>query len=236
MAAKFSEVYKDYIWEENRKANNLELFGNGSGPGSGVYASQEVRSCLTDVIRRRKISSILDAPCGSFNWQPLFLRDISQSRNISIRYHGVDIVSHVIAANKANHNKVPNITFDVADITLATFSSFDLIIARDVFLHLSYDKIFCALNAFSRSNSSYLLTTTFPDLDNYKARPGRVDHIRGRPLNAGGYRSVNMQAAPLLLPQPVEFCRENKFTRSLGLWKLPLPIFKYDANDNVLKC
>lgn len=236
MQERFSEVYAQRVWERRGGKFN----GNGSGPGSDQARTVEVRECLLSIIKRFNISSMLDAACGSFNWQPLFLGEVEQQRP-NFRYHGVDIVPSVVESNARRWNAAKtNWRFDVADMSTASSpwsEAYDLILVRDVLFHLTYDKIMCALNNFSRSKSRLLFTTTFPSVDNFN-RPvsHRVQPIRGRQLNEGGYRSVNLQGAPLLLPEPLELCSETVGKRAIGLWRLPLSQYKFDANDRPLIC
>ena len=233
MQDKMSEVYQQRVWERKGKFS-----GNGSGPGSDASRTFEVRACLLSIIKRFNITSMLDAPCGSFNWQPLLLNEVEKFRP-NFQYQGFDIVPSVIESNSNRYFHKKNWKFGVADISAENWKdSFDLILTRDALFHLTYDKIFCSLNAFSRTKSRYFFATTFKDLDNYnRAAAQRVQPIRGRQLNEGGYRAINLQGAPLLLPEPIELCAERLFRRSLGLWKISsLPFYKYDANDKLLKC
>jgi hypothetical protein len=81
---------------------------------------------------------------------------------------------------------------------------------------LSNKDIVRALNNFKRSQSSYLLTTTF-----YNVR-GNKDLVSGR-----GWRPINLNIPPFDFPPPlkliVEECTEFDgayYDKSLGLYKL----------------
>lgn len=99
MQERFSEVYAQRVWERRGGKFN----GNGSGPGSDQARTVEVRECLLSIIQRFNISSMLDAACGSFNWQPQFLGEVEQQRP-NFRYHGVDIVPSVVESNARRWN------------------------------------------------------------------------------------------------------------------------------------
>ena len=90
-----------------------------------------------------------------------------------------------------------------------------MIFCRDCLVHLSFNKIFNAINNIKKSNSKYLLTSTFP------ARR------KNRNIFTGGWRPLNFQLKPFNFPTPLmiinERCSETGgkfFDKSLGLWKI----------------
>jgi hypothetical protein len=72
----------------------------------------------------------------------------------------------------------------------------DAIFCRDCLGHLPFSKISEATRLFKLSGTRFLLATTFPERKN-------VD------VPAGGWRTVNLQAAPLLWPDPMTLIRES---------------------------
>ena len=81
----FADIHARNAWADAESA---------SGPGSGVRRAAMFREDLEALLRELQVGSILDAPCGDFNWLPTFALD-------GIDIVGVDIVPELIAANRA---------------------------------------------------------------------------------------------------------------------------------------
>ena len=83
-------------------------------------------------------------------------------------------------------------------------------------MHLTYDDIYKVITNFKRSQSRYLLTTTFIDRDK------NVDLV-GKDI----WRTLNLQLEPFNFPQPLLLINENctevdgrYADKCLGLWRL----------------
>jgi hypothetical protein len=201
----------------SRKQNFNKIFKEGgfsgkelplSGAGSTLEQTKRLREMIPDLLKDLEAKSLLDAPCGDFTW----MREIDLG---DISYTGADIVDDLIKKN-INIYSGGNKNFIVADIVKDELPKADIIFCRDCFVHLSNKDIVRALRNFKRSQSSYLLTTTF-----YKMTNNR-DLVSGR-----GWRPVNLNIPPFDLPSPlkliIEECTEFNSTyydKSLGLWKL----------------
>jgi hypothetical protein len=74
---RFTKIYQENHWNDSESR---------SGEGSTLENTQNVRNELPIVLKKYKIKSVLDAPCGDFNW----MKSITQG--ISIKYIGDDIV------------------------------------------------------------------------------------------------------------------------------------------------
>lgn len=61
-----------------------------SGLGSEIDATATLRAELPKLLRRRKVTTLLDAPCGDVGW--------IASTDLGVRVTGVDIVPDLIAA------------------------------------------------------------------------------------------------------------------------------------------
>jgi SAM-dependent methyltransferase len=153
-----------------------------SGGGSTRERGAHFRDALLDVLERFAIRSIVDAPCGDFNW----MRDIVDERHA---YTGIDIVEELIAANREQHGSA-NRRFLCGDLTRDALPQADLILCRDCLVHFSYADIRAAIANCKRSGAKYLLTTTFPGAAN-------------RDIRTGGWRPLNLQAPPFGFPPPV---------------------------------
>lgn len=133
-----------------------------------------------------------------------------------INYKGYDVVPKLITSLR---DKFPGKYFEVLDITKDDLGCFDLIICRDLMVHLSNDQISKAINNFKSSGSTYLLSTTFTALkENQDLRV---------PIRGVGWRAINLELGPFFLDEPLIIITEvpgKKFHRhgdkSLGLWKI----------------
>ena len=178
-----------------------------SGPGSTRAQGAILLPQLIDLVKRLGVTTLLDAPCGDFNWAGELSTAVQS-------YFGVDIVEDLISRNTRVHGNA-NRTFMVCDLTRDPLPRADLILSRDCLVHFSYDDVWAALENFRRSGAEYLLTTTFI------ARPTNRD------IPTGGWRVLNLEAAPFDLPEPLatidEVCLHNggeHRDKRLALWRI----------------
>ena len=69
-----------------------------SGPGSEIRQTEKIRRALPRIFKRYGVRSMLDIPCGDFNW----MRRVDLDK---IQYLGADIVKNIIGQNKTNYKK-----------------------------------------------------------------------------------------------------------------------------------
>lgn len=173
-----------------------------SGSGSTIEATQVVRRVLPEIVENYRIRSVVDAPCGDFNWMRML--------DLPVEYIGCDVVPELVEINTANFAR-PGRSFAVLDITSDSLPAADLIICRDCLFHFSFVDIQRALRTIKASKSKYLLTTSYPNLK------------RNRNIPTGDYRRLNLQIAPFSFPPPILLIHENDpegSDKSLGLWKI----------------
>lgn len=193
----FTEIYARNIWESDSK----------SGPGSELSQTQELIKELPKFFERFEIKSILDAPCGDFNWmQHIDLKNME--------YIGGDIVPAIIETNK-NQFESHNIRFEVMDIIEDDLPNVDLIIVRDCFVHFSYRNISKALHNIRKAGIQYIATTSF------------INCPKNYDIPTGEWRLINLQLEPFNFPEPLylidEKCTEGdgRFSdKSLIIWKV----------------
>jgi len=180
-----------------------------SGPGSERAFTQRTRQFIGDLIQRRGIRSILDAPCGDFNWQHMI-----PGFDLLQRYTGIDIVPALAPANRARAAELKlnssTTTFETRDICKVVLPRHDLIIARHVLMHLPLQDSIQALKNFKASGSRWLLTTTY---DNPEPN-ANVPHAE--------WFRINLRLPPFSLPEPSELFVEDATAPAmcLGLWSL----------------
>jgi hypothetical protein len=104
-----------------------------SGLGSDMIQTQSLSQFLPILMTELGIKTLLDAPCGDFNWL----------KNIHLpiqKYIGADIVSTIIEKNKSLYS-TDNQSFMGLDITQDALPEADLIFCRDCLVHLSFQDI-----------------------------------------------------------------------------------------------
>ena len=193
------------IFVENKWANKESV----SGPGSTHSATAELLPLLKDLLDRRGVTTVIDAPCGDFNW----IKPIAER----VDYAGVDVVPEVIEIARSRGS----FRFWVSDISSEVLPQCDMILCRDCLVHMPSEMAIETLRNFVQSGGQYLLTTTFPDLTGNAAG------------SLGGWRPINLELEPFNLPAPLELIIERpsippneKYGRkALGLWRLnQLPV------------
>ena len=130
-----------------RKPNNVFTYSYNSnfwrskeslsGPGSELIQTQILTKELPLLFKFINISSVLDLPCGDFNWMSKV--DLS-----GISYIGGDIVSDLIDSNNTQF-RTHDIVFEKIDLINDRIPVVDLILVRDCLVHLSYNDINKAL-------------------------------------------------------------------------------------------
>lgn len=196
------------------QTNNWGDIESRSGSGSKLSETLVVRQKLPLLIRNLGIKTILDAPCGDFNWMKELDLQIES-------YTGLDIVGELIEENNRKFSRLGR-QFRQLDICHDDVPEADLIICRDGLVHLSFSDIALALENFRSSGSRYLLTTVFPELNN------NID------IATGMWRPLNLCTSPFHFPPPNKLIEEQPAAvkkscgkKCLGLWLISeLPGFK----------
>jgi len=142
---RFDRIYQRNFWRSRE---------SGSGEGSELAYTQNLRKFLLRIIQEHEIHSIVDAPCGDFNWMKEVLP------RVDVKYYGFDIVDSVIKENKQQYSS-EKIEFGVADICIDKLPDCDLLIVRDCLFHLSFEDIDRFLRNITDLEYKYLLTTSY---------------------------------------------------------------------------
>jgi hypothetical protein len=201
VAQRFAEIYVSNHWRSEE---------SGSGPGSTKTATQALVPQLIELIHSLGVRILVDAPCGDANWiGPVALE--------AAIYAGYGVVPWVVDSLRARAREFGlNAQFATADIIADQLPKADLILCRDCLVHLTDDLVLTALARLAASRSTWLLATTFPDLE--RNAPGAV----------GGWRPIDLTKPPFNLPAPERLIFErpssepnpNYGRKALGLWKL----------------
>ncbi len=174
-----------------------------SGAGSTIQYTENIRKKIPKLISELRVTSILDAPCGDYNW----FRFINLETDII--YIGADIVEPLIERNNSLYGKGKN-KFIVLDITNDALPKVDLWLCRDCLFHLSNHDIALAIRNFLDSDIRYFLTTTHPACN------------RNYDIPTGTFRFLNLQLPPFNFGQPIHVINdwiEGNPIRYLALWE-----------------
>jgi len=197
----FNDIYKSNLWHISEKRESV------SGIGSSLEQTQEILKNLPTIFTKFEIKSILDIPCGDFNW----MQKVTFSK---LNHSGADIVEAIVNTNIKKY-QTENINFVQLNLIEDQLPNFDLIFCRDCLVHLSFNDILKSIENIKKSGSKFLMTTTFTNQESNKD------------INTGGWRPLNWQLEPFNFPKPIyilnEKCTEMDgifSDKSLGIWNI----------------
>ena len=189
----FETIYVENRWQSEESR---------SGDGSTLDQTIIVRKRLPQIMETLGARSLLDAPCGDFNW----MREVKFADDVE--YIGGEIVPALVdnlrAAYGSNRRKFVQI-----DIVSDPLPDADVWLCRDVLFHLSEADIKATLHNFTRSKVRYLLTTTHDFV------------TENTDVTSGGFRFINLEIAPFNLGAPrqaIDDFLAPEPPRRLGLW------------------
>ncbi len=196
---RFTTIYRRNVFRGNESR---------SGEGSNLVQTEVIRREVPLLLGNLGVRTMLDAPCGDFNWMQHVSLPLDQ-------YIGVDVVEELVAEDIRRYASATR-RFLCLDIIGDQLPRADLIFCRDCLVHLNFEQALQALRNFQFSGAEYLLTTTFPG-SKTNAELGSGDI----------WRTLNLERSPFNLPPPLrlinEGCKESDGAfadKSLGLWRL----------------
>ena len=198
----FTDIFHNGIWRKldpHRESH--------SGVGSTLEATKAIRGFLPNLLEEIDCKTVLDVPCGDFNW----MRYVDFENRL---YIGIDIVQELIDTNQQNYS-TPQRSFHCLDLLVDDLPQSDLVICRDCLVHLSFDNAWLAIENIRRSKSKYLLTTTY------------TERIVNKPISTGQWTAYSLLISPFDFPEPISLLNENCMEiypnfidKSVGLWKI----------------
>jgi hypothetical protein len=192
---RFELIYKTNFWSSKESV---------SGLGSEQINTINAKKGIVNIINEYKINSILDAPCGDFNW----IKDIL---NDDVKYIGADIVKDLVDRNLIKFYK-KNINFIQLDVTTDNLPDADLMICRDCLIHLSFKSIKLFLQNIKKSNIKFILLTSYK-LKNSQKKIRNLDIIDGE------FREIDMNEPPFSLPEPIsQILDKDEQTKKSGYY------------------
>ena len=198
MESTFTPFYTKNLWGGDESV---------SGPGSSLKSTKKLRRELPKLLQELGARTLLDAPCGDFNW-------MKETQLGVEHYIGVDVVPDLIARNQELYGN-DQTQFLLRDLTRDELPRADVILCRDCLIHFSYRHFAAAIKNFKRSGSTYLLTNSYPGW------------LCNEDIPTGDFRPINLTEPPFNFPRPLKHIREKFeaeevlfFGKILGVWKL----------------
>ena len=190
----FEAIYRTNAWGSTESR---------SGPGSTLEFTALLRRELSSLVSSLGVRTLLDAPCGDFNWMQAVRWESP------IHYIGGDISPSLIDRNRAAYTG-DGCTFNVLDIRHDDLPSADLWLCRDCLFHLPEHDVFAVLRNFVRHDIPWLLTSCHTDCRINTDAP------------TGGFRLLNLELPPYRLGPPVATIEDwvpGHARRYLALWQ-----------------
>ena len=187
----FKYIYKSNHWRDYEEPNIGESV---SGWGSDLNSTNQISENLIAFFKEEKIKKILDIGCGDFLWMKNVIKNIE---DIEV-YLGLDIVPELISKNnqKFSNAKILFKNFDIVADDIP--HGFDIILVRDVFIHLENNCIKSSILKLYKSDAKFLAITSSPNLK-----------LNGDLKKDGRYRDINIEIEPFNLNKPLKRLPDN---------------------------
>ena len=195
----FTEYYSRGGWHTDSPS------GIGSTPGQ----TRVLRTELPHILSKYQIRTVLDIPCGDFQWMNLVQLKLDS-------YVGADIVEELIRHNREQFGDTGTYprSFRQLDLITDPLPQADMVMCRDCLIHFSHNAAMRALANIKASGCRLLFSTTY------------TDRRWNDSIATGQFYPINLQAPPFRLPRPILLLNENctiehgaYHDRSLGLWR-----------------
>lgn len=174
-----------------------------SGTGSTMAATVAVRKWLPHFCWKRSIATLLDLPCGDHHW----MASVELPRT---RYTGADVIEDVVREAKRNR---PDREFAVLNVLTDPVGKHDLIMCRDLLVHLDLSSAATAVRNFIESKSKYLAVTDFPD--------AKINSELCEAQEGWGWRQLNMTLEPFEMTSFVDgVCEDYDSRKFLNVYRI----------------
>lgn len=172
----FTQIYTDAVWGRNAEGEGF------SGQGAVLENAQEYKDFLQNFLKSRDIRTVIDIGCGDWG----FSKHIEWN---GITYVGYDVVQKVIERNQKKYSS-PSITFIHADATQLDLPSADLLICKDVMMHLPHEDNFILCSQFHKFK--YCLIINNVDKQTLSSNNNQISY-------RGGFRTLDLTKPPYSL-------------------------------------
>jgi SAM-dependent methyltransferase len=184
-ATVFTGIYQDNLW-----ANPESRSGWGSTL-AGPNGTDSIRARLSELIEEFSVTSIVDVPCGDLNWLP-------ETDLRGADYLGVDVVPDLVATNTSRFGS-DRMRFECYDLTTWVPPPADLIIVRDLLIHLTNEQVLACLRNVARSGARLLLVSDYAGVRrNGDTFTGglRLHNLRRPPFTELNFAAATLRAVP----------------------------------------
>lgn len=193
----------------------LEVFSRGwpdqapdtvCGWGSSEPHTQLVRKELVNILSSYEVTTMNDAGCGDLAWMSTL--DLS----------GVDYVGYDVHERETwPELREKGYRLEVRDIKADDLRPADLLICRDVFIHLPNDMILSALEQFRKCCRLLLTTSYISDPTLERGAFSNYERIDAPSLM---HAKLDLTLEPFGLGAPLERVPEDSPNKYLGLWDM----------------
>jgi hypothetical protein len=191
---RFERIFRKNLWGSEESV---------SGFGSTLAATENLRRRLPELIDELGIGSILDVPCGDFNWMQHVLEERPQ-----VDYTGFDIVLALVQRLQKEFGS-DGVRFLHRNVISDPLPTTDLVINRDFLIHMSFRDAKSVSANVKRSGSSWLLANTYRNIQ------------ENRDIVTGQWRFIDLMKPPYSFPQPKLEIEENpREAKMIALWRI----------------
>lgn len=152
------------------------------GGGSTIENNRTTIAFMNKLIRKYDIQSIADLGCGDFNW-------MKQVELNNVYYVGYDWVWHTDTL-QYEFDEYRHIEFRIGNIATIDIIPADLVVCKDVLIHMDNDQALATLDNIKKSKARYILVTSYDVKDNERV--------------LSNYAPMNMEKPPFNLTNKLE--------------------------------
>jgi 2-polyprenyl-3-methyl-5-hydroxy-6-metoxy-1,4-benzoquinol methylase len=148
----FKKIYEDRSWCDQSLNEDFSVSGNGSR----ISTTNNLRKELKQLILKYNIKTIVDCGCGDFK----YLSEMNDFLYDNLdAYIGIDVVEELINTNNEKYGN-SKIKFICQDISETSLQNADLVICKEVLIHLPKNK---CINFFNniKKGTKYILTSSY---------------------------------------------------------------------------
>lgn len=193
------ERFEGNTFENIYKSKGWGPYARGSGPGSTLEYTSNMRKQLLNFLVNHNVQTIMDSSCGSMYWMPDVLKSYAKT-NPAFHFLGLDVTCSLIAQHKLMFQNNTNWSFQCLDYTRDPLPvGYDVIISRDSLQHLPIKYAFEFLSNVKLSKAKYLMIGSYLE----------ESHVNAD-VPVGGYYSIDVTRAPFnVSPRPYMIFKEN---------------------------
>jgi len=209
----FTTIYENHLFGSKESR---------SGQGSNLEDTKFLREKLKEVIKEKEIRSVVDIPCGDFNWMKEIVFNFDS-------YIGGDIVKECVDTNNEQYSN-KRIKFIEFDLLNDAIPDGDLLIVRDVIGHFPIEDGKKIVDNILKSNCKYLFSTTWAKkTENGWGKCNKIEVDRqNEGVEYGRFYPVNLMDEPFNFPEADIYLEEdvrvdnfeNGNRKVLALWDL----------------